>query len=71
MAHTDPQRRKENGRLGALKRFHPNDPRTLEAEAAVKLSALQEHIKRVVDEMPPLTPEQRASLAEILSPSVQ
>lgn len=69
MAHTDPERRKENGRLGALKRFHPNDPQTLEAEAAVKAAALEEHIRTVVDGLPPLTAQQRERLAALLTPA--
>lgn len=54
-------------RLVALERWHgPDDPRTIEARRDHKEQALADHIRRVVDEAPPLTAEQRDRLSSIV-----
>ena len=46
----------------------PADPRLLEARRRLAELQLEAHIKKCVDQAPPLTDEQRARLAELLSP---
>lgn len=54
-------------RMVALERWHgPNDPRSIEARLVHKAHELEAHIKRVVDEAPVLTAEQRDRLAVII-----
>jgi len=61
-----PAEKTERARVAAMRRHHPNDPKTDELAAAFKADRLAQHIQRIVDEAPPLTPEQRARLAVLL-----
>ena len=54
-------------RLSALKRHRtPDDPSITAARIDLREAKLAEAIKRVVDEAPPLTVEQRSRLAVLL-----
>ena len=56
-----------SGQVGALSRSRPDtDPDLVAARRNLKTEKLAAHIKRVVDEAPELTPEQRERLAQIL-----
>lgn len=46
----------------------PDDPEAIAAERDLKAGVLEQHIRAVVDEAPPLTDEQRNRLAAILRP---
>ena len=47
------------GRLNALKRHRdPSDPAVSLAQRDLRAARLADHIRQVVDEAPPLTPEQ-------------
>lgn len=58
-------------RLSALKRYRPDDdPAVTAARAELREAKLADHIKSIVDDAPPLSPEQRSRLAVLLlSPS--
>lgn len=54
-------------RVGALSRDRAvDDPELLEARRNLKALRLEEHIRRVVAEAPPLTDEQRDRIATLL-----
>lgn len=61
-----PDERTTRARVAAAKRHHPDDPATTELAAEFKADRLALHIQRVVDEAPPLSPEQRARLSLLL-----
>ncbi len=61
-----PAEKTDRARIAALRRHHPNDPKTHELAAAFKADRLAQHIQRVVDEAPPLTPAQLDRLAVLL-----
>lgn len=42
-----------------------------QAAAELKVDRLEDHIRRTVDSLPPLTADQRARLAELLRPSAE
>jgi hypothetical protein len=50
-------------------RYGRDDPRVVDARRDRATASLAEHIKRVVDDFPPLTGEQRDRLAALLRPS--
>lgn len=57
----------ERARVASLSRSRSaDDPELLDARRNLRTERLAEHIARVVDEAPPLTPEQRDKLALIL-----
>lgn len=57
----------QRARVAGLSRSRPaDDPDLLDARRDLRATRLAEHIARVVDEAPPLTPEQRDRLAVIL-----
>lgn len=57
----------ERGRVGALSRSRqPNDPELIAARRNLKALKLEEHIRRVIAEAPPLTDEQRQRIAGLL-----
>lgn len=56
-------------RLGAKTRWNP-EADTTEERRDLKAALLEDHIKRVVDSMPPLNDEQRTKLALLLRPEV-
>jgi hypothetical protein len=63
MASTASQR----ARIAALTRSRPaDDPELLGLKRDLKALRLEEHVRRVVDEAPPLTDEQRDRIASLL-----
>lgn len=57
----------ERARVAGLSRSRPaDDPDLLNARRDLRAERLAEHIAKVVDDAPPLTPEQRDRLAVIL-----
>jgi hypothetical protein len=54
-------------RVSALKRHHPEGGPTVDAAVRdLRAMTLEEHIHKVVDQAPPLTPEQADLLAALL-----
>ena len=67
MAARDENIRVASTRLAALVRHRtPDDPDVVEATRDLRVAQLNEHVRRVVDGFPPLTPEQRSRLAALL-----
>ncbi len=62
MAANDATQRSENARRAAQARWSPEARRDLHA------TRLEEHVKRVVAQAPPLTPEQVARVVDPLRP---
>lgn len=62
----DPENRSTRARVAALQRHHPHAPETATERAQFKADRLAEHIRRVVDSAPQLSPEQRDRLAALL-----
>lgn len=56
------------GRIAAIKRHNPDSPELPRLEAELATESLAEHIARVVDAAPPLTPDQLGRLALLLRP---
>jgi hypothetical protein len=63
------QARARVARKAALKRHHP-ELDTADLDREIRIDSLAEHIRRVVDAAPPLTPEQRDRLAVLLRPAL-
>lgn len=60
--------RVRRARLGGLVKHHgPTDPDVLDARRELKAALLRRHVEQVVAEAPPLTVEQRAELAALLT----
>jgi hypothetical protein len=58
----------ERARLAALTRSRAaDDPQLVEARRNLRAERLAEHVRRVVSEAPPLTEEQRARIAVLLT----
>ncbi len=66
MAARNPARRSLAASVSALERHRPGSVATLQARAELAVAGLEEHIAEVVDQAPPLSPEQRVRLAQIL-----
>jgi hypothetical protein len=61
------QRRHAAAVVGALQRHHgPVDPRLANARRDLRAAELEEHVRRIVDDAPPLTAEQRDKIAALL-----
>lgn len=57
-------------RLNALQRHRPpDDPQIADARRDLRAARLEEHIRKLVDEAPPLSDEQRSRLAALLRPA--
>lgn len=57
------------GRHNALKRYRDaDDPAVADAQRDLRAAKLAEHIRKVVDQAPGLTPEQADRLAALLRP---
>jgi hypothetical protein len=64
----EPAWREARARHNALTRYRdPDDPELLNARRDLKAARLADHIRKTVDEAPPLTDAQRARLAGLLS----
>lgn len=60
----------ERARVASLSRSRTaDDPDLIAARANLRAARLEEHIARLVDEAPPLTPEQRDRIATLLAGS--
>jgi len=63
----DAEARVRRARLAALQRHHPDKPELTEAERRrFKVASAEKYVRQLVDDFPPLTPEQRARLAVLL-----
>lgn len=72
MAAHNPVRRAASSRVSALSRSRSaDDPALQAARRDLRFAGLEEHIQRVVDAAPALTPEQRDRLAVLLSGRVR
>ena len=70
-ASTHKPRRSLAGQIAITERWHgPDDPRVGDLRRDLRAQQLEEHIRRVVDEMPPLTPEQLSKLSALLAPGI-
>lgn len=57
----------ERARVAALTRHKSaDDPETVDAKRDLRAAKLADHVRRIVDEAPPLTDEQRRSIAALL-----
>lgn len=57
----------ERATVAGLKRRRPSDdPAVAAAVARLKTARLEDHVRRLVDQAPPLTPEQASKLAVLL-----
>ncbi|WP_193048194.1 hypothetical protein [Mycolicibacterium baixiangningiae] len=62
-----PSKLSQRGRVAALTRSRPaDDPELVEAKRNLKALSLEEYVRRVVSEAPPLTDEQRDRIAALL-----
>jgi hypothetical protein len=63
-----PSPKEASTRLAAITRHHPDAPQSQIDRLRAELAAanLQKHIKSVLDEFPPLTPDQVNTLAAML-----
>lgn len=60
------ERRNQVATVAALKRHHPDSPELGELRAEVAAEGLADHIRRVVDSMPPLSDERIGRLVVLL-----
>ena len=60
----------KRARVAAKRRHHPDDPETDKLAAEFKTDRLAQHIQKTVDEAPPLSQEQRNTLAALLRGAV-
>ncbi|MGW2292281.1 hypothetical protein [Streptomyces phaeochromogenes] len=69
MASLSPEHRSLRATIAAKKRHHPDRPDLVEDDVrALKVLALAEHIRKVVNNAPRPSREQCARLAELLMP---
>jgi hypothetical protein len=67
VAARDPLVRVSATRLAALTRHRPpDDPDLAEASRDLRAASLEAHVRQVVDQMPPLSADQRARLIVLL-----
>lgn len=60
----------QRAKVASLSRSRPaNDPELIEARQNLKALKLEEYVRRVVDQAPPLTPEQADRIAALLRPA--
>jgi hypothetical protein len=64
----DPATRSASVRLAAATRWHPNSDSTTELRRELRAASLEAHIRRVVDEAPPLSAEQVRRIRALLPP---
>jgi len=58
----------ERARVASLTRSRePDDPELVAARRNMRAERLADHVRKVVDQAPPLTSEQRARIAAILN----
>lgn len=60
----------ERARIAALSRSRPkDDPALIEARQNLKTLRLEEHVRKAVEQAPPITAEQADRIAGLLSPA--
>ncbi|NWN88176.1 MAG: hypothetical protein HLX51_06490 [Micrococcaceae bacterium] len=60
----------ERAKIASLSRFKKDDdPAIIKARQNLKALKLEEHVRNVVNEAPPLTAEQADRIAKLLSPT--
>jgi hypothetical protein len=65
----DPAVFSRRNRLNAMQRHHGrDDPRVVEMRREVAADAIARYVRKVVDEAPPLTADQRDAIAALLRP---
>lgn len=63
-----PEQRRICGKLAARERHYPEDRETADAlRRDLRASRAEDYVRELVDAAPPLSPEQRARLAALLS----
>lgn len=64
---TSPEIKEARSRLAALQRWREDsDPEVVAAQSKLKSLVLDQHVRRIVGEFPPLSFEARASIAAVL-----
>jgi hypothetical protein len=65
-----PEARTAVARIGGMKRcgVPDHDPRYDEARREIRAAMATDYVRRLLDDWPPLTAEQRSKLAELLRP---
>ena len=63
--------RSERARIAALTRHHPNDPETLKASRRFRAERYTEHVRQVLDSVPPMSASQKARLTALLRGAVR
>jgi hypothetical protein len=67
MPAQSPTRRRAAAVVGAVERHHgPDDPRLPVLRRDLRAAELEEHVRRIVGNAPPLTAEQRDRIAALL-----
>lgn len=61
-----PEQRKARARIALLARHRPNDPSLVDERRDFWAGRLEDYVKRVVGDAPPLTVEQRARISNAL-----
>ena len=64
-----PEQRRARAALAAKSRYSPDDPTLDDDRRDLRALTLEEHVRRVVDQAPPLTSEQRQRIAALLQPA--
>ncbi|MBQ0902676.1 hypothetical protein [Micromonospora sp. U21] len=63
----NPDQRRKRSAIAHKRRYTPDDPDTIAAQRDFRAERAEDYIRRLVDEAPPLTEEQRARLAALLT----
>ena len=66
MASLSPERRRERARIAIGTRWNPDDPELAQRRRDYHAAGIEEHVRRLVDQAPPLSAEQRNRLALLL-----
>lgn len=64
------EQRRRRAVIAARSRHNPDDPQT-EARRDLRALTLEEYVRRMVDDWPPLSDEQRTRIAALLRPPAQ
>jgi hypothetical protein len=67
---TSPRRRQVRAQKAALTRwgYKPTDPEVVDADRNLAESRIEDYVRKILAEAPPLRSEQRTRLAELLKP---
>lgn len=66
MANASPERVRLAGRVAALTRHNPDAPETIEATRDLAAVKIEEFIRKIVENAPPLSESQREKLANLI-----